>query len=153
MNCLAINGTVEGPAPVTVELDDSSSTVQDVMELGADDNTEYQFTVTYYNRSTGYEINAVSGVWEEDDCQWYLFYQAPEVDAPQFQRGARISKFMVEANSTVVLKYQPPPAIPPSPTPSPTPMATDDDDSAPPIVTANMLAVLLCLFIGLAIPL
>ncbi len=153
MNCSALNGTVEELGPVTVELEDTPSTVQDVMELAADDSAEYHFTATYYNRSTGYVINAVSGVWEAEDCQWYLCYQAPDEHAPQFQRGARISKFMVKANSTVVLKYQPPPAIPPSPTPSPTPMATDDDDSAPPIVAANLLAVLLCLFIGMAVPL
>ena len=67
---------MEELGPVTVELEDTLSTVQDVMELAADDSTEYHFTATYYNRSTGYVINAVSGVWEAEDCQWYLCYQA-----------------------------------------------------------------------------
>ena len=142
------------PAPVEIEFDDTVSTVQDVMEVAADNNSLYQFTATFFNRSTGYVIDAVSGIPVREDCLWLLYYQAPEEMEPLFQRDARISYFRVEANSTVVLSYRDLPPIPLSPSPTPTPTPTPGDDgNAASIATPTLLALAFCLFLAKALQL
>ena len=142
------------PDPLSIELENASTVtyvVQHVMELGADANPGYKFTVTYCDRSTGYTINVLSGLEAADDCQWYLFYQAPEKDELEYQQNARISYFVVEPNSTVILSYESEPIVP-SPQPSPSATPAPNNNGAPPsIKIANCLVVLLCLVLGLAV--
>ena len=147
-NCSTINASNNSftfPASITVELEKLSTmkyVVQDIMELAADENPQYQFTVTYYNRSTGYIIDILSDIAVAEDCQWLLFYQ-PMGQSEFVYKMEGISFFVVEPNSTVALSYQPPPSDTPLPTPVPTP--DDDDDSALPTAAQHLLATWFCL--------
>ena len=110
----------------------ANSTVQDVMEIAADADQRYKFTVTFCDFSTGYVIESLLGLPSPaDDCQWFIFYQAPGQLEPQYQEGAGISFFVVKPNSTLVLSYEQEPFVPPAPSPSPTPAPPDNGNGAP----------------------
>ena len=129
--------------PVTIDLEDSPTVVQDVMEIAADDQG-FKFTVTYYDGD--YTINSLSGLENAEDCQWYLFYRAPDDDEDEYQPKAKISSFVVAPNSTVTLSYEPEPTVPPSPSPSPSPAPSPRDNGAGP--SFSVLAVVICVLVG-----
>ena len=122
------------------------------MEYAADANNAYKFTVTFSDKETGYTIDVLAGLATAEDCQWFLFYGTPEQEEIEYLPDALISYFVVEANSTVVLSYEPEPVVPPEPSPSPTPAPTDGDNNdraTPSYNNANCLAIMLCLVAGL----
>ena len=131
--CANVNATgATPPEPVSVLLENANSTtytVQNVMELAADTSNRYKFTVTYTDKTTGYTIDVLSGLEQAEDCEWYLFYRAPGKEEPSYQEGARISFFVVQPNSTVVLSYEPEQTVPPEPSPTPTPVTPDNDNN------------------------
>lgn len=133
---------------VTIDLEDSRTVVQDVMELAADVQ-KFKFTVTYCN-NTGYTIDSLSGLENAEDCQWFLFYRAPDDDEEEYQPDAIISSFVVKPNSTVTLSYEPEPFVPPSPSPSPSPSPNPRDNGAagPSFSFLNSLAVVVFVLVG-----
>ena len=148
-------GRATPPDPLTIALENATCTthtVQTVMESAADTSTDYKFTVTFANKTTGYTIDILSGLERAEDCQWYLFYRAPEEDDLSYQPNARISFFVVAPNSTVALSYEPEPTVPPQPSPSPSPTPTSPPDSgngAPSSYgIANFCLAMFCLVIG-----
>lgn len=142
------NDSVVPTDPVTIDLEDRSTpyVVQDVMELAADAK-KFPFTVTYNGKDTGYSIVELSGLEPAKDCNWYLFYRAPDEDKEAYQENARISLFTVEPNSTVILSYEPEPIIPPSPLPSPSP----DPNNTGVGSSFSSLASVLCLLVVAAL--
>lgn len=129
---------------VTIDLEDSPTVVQDVMEIAAADQG-FKFTVTYYDGD--YTINSLSGLENAEDCQWYLFYRAPDDDKDKFESDP-ISSFVVAPNSTVTLSYEREPVVPPSPSPSPSPAPSPNprDNGAGP--SFSVLAVVICVLVG-----
>ena len=131
--CANVNATgATPPDPVSVLLEDANSTtytVQSVMECAADTSSRYKFTVTFTDKTTGYTIDILSGLERAEDCDWYLFYRAPGEAKPEYQRDAKISYFVVQPNSTVVLSYEPEPVLPPEPSPTPTSVTPDDSNN------------------------
>lgn len=134
---------------VTIDLKDSSTVVQDVMELAADVQ-DFKFTVTYCGKDIGYTIDSLSGLENAEDCEWFLFYRAPDDDEEEYQHDAKISSFVVEPNSTVTLSYEPEPFVPPSPSPSPSPSPNPRDNGAagPSFSFLNSLAVVVFVLVG-----
>lgn len=131
---------------VAIDLEDSPIVVQDVMELAADVQN-FKFTVTYCGKDTGYTIDRLSGLANAEDCQWLLFYRAPNDDELVFQRNAEISKFVVAPNSTVTLSYEPEPSVPPAPSPTPSP-SPSPDGARPSFGILNSLAVVVFVLVG-----
>lgn len=133
---------------VTIDLEDSRTVVQDVMELAADVQ-KFKFTVTYCN-NTGYTIDSLSGLENAEDCEWFLFYRAPNDDEEEYQPDVIISSFVVKPNSTVTLSYEPEPFVPPSPSPSPSPSPNPRDNGAagPSFSFLNSLAVVVFVLVG-----
>ena len=144
------------PQPVSIVLENANSTtyvVQSVMEYAADTGSAYKFTVTYCDKDDGYVIDVLNGLETAEDCQWYLFYRAPGAAEVEYQYGAKISYFVVAPNSTVVLSYEPEPAILPEPSPTPTPTPTpapDNNRGAPPYGLVDCLAIVFSVLVGLA---
>ena len=111
-------------------------TVQKVMELAVDQNPSYQFLVTYYGRRRGYEIDAINGTENHDDCSWHFFYIPPRTARESAKNYSNISHFTVEANSTILMSFQiidrpPLPTEPPTdpPTSSPAPLPSSEPAS------------------------
>lgn len=133
---------------VTIDLKDSPTVVQDVMELAADVQ-DFKFTVTYGGKDIGYTIDSLSGLENAEDCEWFLFYRAPDDDEEEYRPDAEISFFVVAPNSTVTLSYEPEPFVPPSPSPSPTPDPRNNNGAAGPSFSVlNSLAVVVFVLVG-----
>ena len=132
--------------PVPIDLEDSPTVVQDVMELAADVR-DFKFTVTYYDGD--YTIDSLSGLENAKDCQWYLFYRAPDDDKDKFESDP-ISSFVVAPNSTVTLSYEREPVVPPSPSPSPSPAPSPKprDNGAAAGSSFSVLPVVICVLVG-----
>lgn len=123
------------------------------MEIAADSDNRYRFTVTFIDFATGYVIDTILNLMTADDCSWFLFYQAPDELEPQYKPNALISFFVVEPNSTVVLSYEAEPTVPPVPSPSPSPNPPDDNNNGaiPAYSVANsLLAIVTSVVVVLA---
>lgn len=138
------NCSVENPIylePLTISLyfgaPNYTYTVQRVMELAVDMEPSYQFLVTYYGRRRGYEVQAINGTENHDDCSWHFFYIPPRTARESASNYSNISYFTVEANSTILMSYQiierppPPTTQPPPPEPSTDPLPSSSSSSSP----------------------
>ena len=162
------------PAPLNISLyfgaPNYTYTVQKVMELAVDSDPSYEFTVTYYGKSRGYEIDIINGTENADNCAWHFFYQLPRTPRAEATAEGNISYFHVDANATIIMSFQnkpkieiePSPVPEPSPSPSATPLPTMESpgsttpmpagttpDSGSPIPVENITLLLLSLFVCL----
>ncbi len=123
------------------------------MEKAVDADASYYFTVTYYGSQEGYDVKAISGIENEGNCSWHLYYQGPEDDEPDFV-GVNVTLFIIPSNSSdVVMRYDyEPVAVPtpvPSPTPTPEPEPPTEDDGASPLGEHNRVLVVASIFFAL----
>lgn len=143
VNCTDPN--LPRPAPLNISLyfgaPNYTYTVQKVMELAVDIDRSYEFTVTYYGKSRGYEIDAINGTDNHDKCAWHFFYLLPRTPREQATLRTNISYFNVEANSTIIMSFQelpiiePEPEPEPEPSPSPSPTPSPTGTPVPPVET------------------
>ena len=114
VNCSGGNESiVSRPTPLTLDVSCGSS-AQQVMEMAANADQSYSFTVTYPGTAVGYTIDAINN---SDPCFWFFYYQIPGRD-PVLSES--ISNFIIPSNgSQVIMRYQTTPMPSPSPSPSP----------------------------------
>ena len=132
------------PAPLNISLyfgaPNYTYTVQKVMELAVDMDRSYEFTVTYYGKSRGYEIDAINGTDNHEKCVWHFFYLPARTPREQATMQSNISYFNVEANSTIIMSFQErptiePPTEPPTDPPEPSPTPEPTGPPVPPMET------------------
>ena len=128
---------VPRPEPLTISLyfgaPNYTYSVQKVMELAVDMDPSYEFIVTYYGKRRGYEIDAINGTENHDECTWHFFYIPPRTARESANNYTNISYFNVEANSTILMSFQVLPKPPPEPTEAPTEEPTPSSSSALPL--------------------
>lgn len=121
------------PAPLNISLyfgaPNYTYTVQKVMELAVDMDRSYEFSVTYYGKSRGYEIDAINGTDNHEKCVWHFFYLPTRTPRERATMQSNISYFNVEANSTIIMSFQ---ELPDPPTEPPTDPTTDPEPSPSP---------------------
>ena len=123
--------------------------VQTVMELAVDMDRSYEFTVTYFGKRRGYEIDAINGTENHEDCKWHFFYLPPRVARESATESHNITYFNVEANSTIIMSFQeveklePPPEPSPSPDPvsSSAPAGMDPSPTPPPPMETTVITL------------
>ena len=125
------------------------SSAQQVMEMAANADQSYGFTVTYPGTAVGYTIDAINGTVNSDPCFWFFYHQVPGGDAVL---SDSITNFIIPSNgSQVIMRYQTTPVPPPSPSPSPSPVPSptanpSGGDNAASLLQVNVhLVLLLCL--------
>ena len=92
--------------------------VQTVMELAVDMDRSYEFTVTYFGKKRGYELDAINGTENHEDCKWHFYYLPPRVAREKATQSYNITYFNVEADSTIIMSFQELEKLKTPPTPS-----------------------------------
>lgn len=138
------------PDPVTLDVN-CGTNAQTLMEQAVDVDSAYYFTASYYGSQVGYDVIAISGIENEGDCEWHLYYQAPDEDEAEFTMF-NVTQFIIPCNgSNVIMRYDYEPVDEPivSPTPTPTPMM--EDDSASPLGQYNVIFVMVSILFALVL--